>query len=191
MRHPLKSAVESERIIVSEPQVLLATSDWLLERRILPLVYSISGGSPDEREALKRDIRHRYEGAFKSLGKPMPEIFSGAGPDIEAVSLRTDSTPEWWRIECKGSGKGKNPTLENKFFLGLGKTVSYWTDELLPNRKDARLFLGYALPDTEIYLRKLQQRVCRPLRKHLNLWILLYETSTAQIRPIPPDEEIQ
>ncbi len=34
--------------VVTEPQVLLATSDWLMERKILPLVCSVSSGFPDE-----------------------------------------------------------------------------------------------------------------------------------------------
>ena len=174
------------KVIVTEPQVLLATLVWLLKRRVLPYRFSISGGTREERESLKADILKWYAGAFKTLDKP---VFSQGGPDIEAIS-----SSELWRIECKGIGKGSPQTQSSKFNDALAGAVSYYTDkteEIGPDLKERALFLGLALPDTDKYMKELKRRVRNPLRQRLNLWILLFEMGTGKIRPISPEEEIQ
>ncbi len=174
---------------VTEPRVVLATLDWLMEQNVLPYRFSISGGTREEREALKADILNWYAGASKTREKSLVPDFSQGGPDIEALS-----SSEWWRIECKGTGKGSPQTQSSKFNDALAGAVSYYTDkteEIGPDLKERALFLGLALPDTDKYMKELKRKARNPLRQRLNLWILLYETSTGQIRPIPPNEEIQ
>lgn len=168
---------------VTEPQVVQATMVWLARRGVIPLQFSLSGGTGEEREALKADILDRYKGAS------IDPAFSREGPDIEAVS---DS--ELWRIECKGAGKGSPQTQSSKFNDALAGAVSYYTDkteEIGPDLKERALFLGLALSDTDKYMKELKRRVRNPLRQRLNLWILLFEMETGKIRPISPEEEIQ
>lgn len=181
------------KVIVTEPQVLLATFDWLLDRSILPYNFSISGGpSPEEREEqeeLKKEILRRYEAASDKHARRLIPDFSQGGPDIEAIS-----SSELWRIECKGIGKGSPQTQSSKFNDALAGAVSYYTDkteEIGPDLKERALFLGLALPDTDKYMKELKRRVRNPLRQRLNLWILLFEMETGKIRPISPEEEIQ
>jgi len=178
-----------QKVIVTEPQVILATLDWLLERGVLPYRFSISGGTREEREVMKADIHNWYAGTSKTLEKSLVPDFSRGGPDIEAIS-----SSEWWRIECKGAGKGVRRTQRNNFDRALASVVSYYTDqteEIGADLKNRALFLGLALPDTDTYINELKRRVGKPLRRRLELWILLFETSTGQIRPISPVEEVQ
>ena len=191
--------IVSDPKVVTEPRILRASIDWLFDRDILPYRFSISGGTREERESLKANIRDWYSTASKSLEKPfLPEISQG-GPDIEARSLKSarGSPLEWWRIESKGTGlKGTESdpnTLRNYFIRALGSVVSYYTDQtqkIGPHLENKTLFLGLALPDIDIYMNELQSRVRKPLRRQLNLWILLYEIGTARIRPIAPDEDV-
>ncbi|MCY4137059.1 MAG: hypothetical protein OXF56_02180, partial [Rhodobacteraceae bacterium] len=119
---------------------------------------------------------------YGSTGRE-PE-FSRHGPDIVAVSEH-----EWWCIECKGTGTGKPSTQRNNFDRALASVVSYYEDDpQAPVRwaKDARVFLGLALPASPQYLKELARRVRSPLRRRLNLWILLYEKSV--IRAVAPAE---
>ncbi|MCY3874262.1 MAG: hypothetical protein OXF88_08215 [Rhodobacteraceae bacterium] len=71
----------------------------------------------------------------------------------------------------------------------MASVVSYYEDDpQAPVRwaKDARVFLGLALPASPQYLKELARRVRSPLRRRLNLWILLYEKSV--IRAVAPAE---
>jgi hypothetical protein len=122
---------------------------------------------------------------FKAVGFS-PE-FSSDGADIEGLS-----ETEWWRVECKGTGVGKSRTQRNNFDRALASVVTYFEAPpypLGPNYQTAKLFLGLALPSSPDYLRELKRRVRAPLRKHLNLWVLLYEPVRRSVKDISPDQE--
>jgi hypothetical protein len=119
-----------------------------------------------------------------------PEFYSG-GVDIEGIGI---SKTEWWQIECKGASKGTPQTRRTNFDRALSSVVSYyedafpgWTDEKNSNRPVP--FLGLALPSTSYYLHHLKQRVRRPLRQKLNLWILLFDPQAKHIRSISPMDD--
>ncbi len=165
--------------MISEGDVLLATTRYLIqERKVLPYRFSVATGKDVDHSSIKEEIRK----LFGPTGRE-PK-FSGHGPDIVAVSEH-----EWWCIECKGTGTGKPSTQRNNFDRALASVVSYYEDNprtLFRLAKDARVFLGLALPASPQYLKELERRVRSPLRRQLNLWILLYEKSV--IRAVAPGE---
>ena len=111
------------------------------------------------------------------------------GPDIGAISKS-----EWWQVECKSAGVGKPQTQRNNFDRALASVVSYYGAPLpeLPEEfhavTQAQPYLGLAIPATGAYLRELRRRVRSPLRQRLNLWILLYEPRSGEIRGVSPDD---
>ena len=170
--------VMTNHVAVSEPDVLLATTLFLMERGATPYQFSVAAGRGIDTGAMLGRLRN----AFKSAG------FSGNGADILAVS-----ETEWWAIECKGSGVGKPQTQRNNFDRALASVVSYFENKpqgLPPEYASVRTHLGLALPATEAYLRELRRRVRRPLRERLNLWVLLYDAGSKSIRPVAPHENI-
>ena len=50
--------------------------------------------------------------------------------------------------------------------------------------------LGLALPATPTYLDELNRRIHKPLRKHLDLWVLLLDLQDRSIHAVSPDEEV-
>jgi len=101
------------------------------------------------------------------------------------------SDSEWWIIECKGAGLGKSQTQRNNFDRALASVVSYFEESpqgLGAEHQGATVCLGLALPATRAYLNELRRRVRSPLRKRLNLWVLLYELESKKIRAVPPAE---
>lgn len=171
-----------ETTSIGEGDVLLATFRFLtMERKTIPYRISVPSGKDIDHSSIETSIKDFY----KTLNWE-PELV-GSGPDIIAISEK-----EWWCVECKGFGKGKNSTHRNNFDRGLASVVSYYEDK--PNippglneyAKDSGVFLGLALPASTQYLRELERRVRSPLRQRLNLWILLYEQS--KIRAISPSE---
>jgi len=117
---------------------------------------------------------------------------SAHGPDIIGIS-----PSEWWQVECKGCGSGKAQTHRNNFDRGLASVVSYYVDKIeeLPARfrkdeyRNAHLCLGLAMPAVPAYLSELRKRARPPLRKALNLWLLLYEPSSKKIIAVSPEEK--
>lgn len=104
------------------------------------------------------------------------------------------SENEWWAVECKGAGTGKDSTYRNNFDRALSSIVSYYEDS--PNNvpewaENATVFLGLALPTAKQYQRELERRVRTPLRQRLNLWVLLYDEQLKgpiKIKAIAPNE---
>jgi hypothetical protein len=116
---------------------------------------------------------------------------ASSDPDFVGISLR-----EFWQLECKGAGSGAQATQRNNFDRALASVVSYYTDSppTMPDAfaalRGAVPHLGLALPATLDYLRELRRRVHKPLRRRLNLWILLYEPESKTIRAVTPDADI-
>ena len=95
---------------------------------------------------------------------------------------------EWWQIECKGSGDGKQSTQRNNFDRGVASVVSYYG----PSPTEFRNFkphLGFALPNTEYFKDLLKTRLKRPLRTRLDLWVLVYDSDDKSVHAVPPDAE--
>ena len=167
-------------LAVPESDVLIATTIFLIERDVVPYRFSVAAGRGlDSTEAVSR-----LRKAFAAIGRE-PE-FAGNGADILGVS-----ESEWWAIECKGAGSGKPQTQRNNFDRALASTVSYFEEAPLDvpaQFEKATVCLGLALPTTPAYLRELHRRVRLPLRRCLNLWVLLYESESKTIRAVAPTE---
>ena len=170
---------------ISEFDVLKATIPFLANRGVVPFQFSISKGQGIN---YGKDISKILEIFKKFSSKPQ---FSNEGPDVVGSSF--DANDEFWKIECKGLGKGGASTLRNNFDRGLASVVSYNEDENELKRKfnsqNLQLYLGFALPDHPEYLKNLKKRIRKPLRQRLNLWILLYSIDKEIIIPIAPNED--
>jgi hypothetical protein len=168
--------------VVEETKVLKATSDYLIGRGVLPYRFSIARGKGIETSQALASLSEE----FKSVG--FNPQFLPVGADIEAISKT-----EWWRIECKGTGTGTSQTQRNNFDRALASVVTYFEAPPYPWNgspyEDAKLFLGLALPASPHYLRELRRRVHSSLRKHLNLWVLLYEPVDDLVKEVSPSQE--
>lgn len=166
---------------ITEGEVLLGTLRFLLRRKAIPFQVSVPTGQNIDTNLIKNEVK----GIFSSVDfKP---DFVGSGPDVIAVSEN-----EYWLVECKGTGKGKSSTQRNNFDRALASTVSYYENN--PTNppgwaKDSTIFLGLALPNSKQYLNELKKRVRMPLRKRLNLWVLLYDLASKQIKEVSPDAD--
>ncbi len=172
---------------VAESEVLLAAALWLYARGVLPLQLSVAKGQGIDAEAAKQQIRVELTAA----GVPAPFIrFASDGPDFLGISRG-----EWWQVECKGAGVGVQSTQRNNFDRALASVVSYFGEPLpeLPEKlaalRSAAPQLGLALPATPDYLRELRHRVRQPLRRALNLWVLLYGIDTRAITAVAPESD--
>lgn len=168
--------------VVEETKVLKASSNYLIRRGVLPYRFSVPRGKGIDTSQILASL----SAEFKSAG--FDPQFSPEGADIEGIS-----TTEWWRIECKGAGAGTNQTQRNNFDRALASVVTYFEAPPYPLAGtafgEAKLFLGLALPASPQYLRELKRRVRSSLRKHLNLWVLLYESVDDSMKAVSPDQE--
>ena len=167
--------------IISEIEILRATTVFLINRGVAPYQFSLAHGQGSDGEAFQKLLTN----ALKQV-KFQPKFYT-TGPDICGISAT-----EFWQIECKRSGSGKSQTQRNNFDRALASVVSYYDDvtSKLPEEfKDAQQCLGLALPSTQDYLRQLTRRVRKPLRQKLTLWILLYDLNTKSIRAVSPSDE--
>lgn len=167
-------------LVVPEPEVLLAATAFLIQRKAVPYQFSVAAGKGIETSSAIGRLRN----AFASVGRT--PNFAANGADILALSEN-----EWWAVECKGAGTGVPQTQRNNFDRALASVVSYYedgppgaTEELM----NAKVCLGLALPATASYLRELKRRVRQPLRTRLNLWVLLYEPEAKSIKPVAPED---
>jgi hypothetical protein len=174
--------------IIPEIDVLCATFDFLMHRNVRPYQISTARGAGIDSESVLSQL---LSIASKHIvaGKDIPFVHSSSGPDIIGVS-----ETEWWQVECKGTGIGKPQTQRNNFDRALASVVSYYCakPENLPQKyahyNGARPYLGLALPASPAYLNELTRRVRQPLRKVLNLWILLYQRESQNIHVVSPDD---
>jgi len=169
--------------IIPEHEVLIATTIFLIERGPIPYRFSVASGKNLNSSGAIDHLREVF------LKRGLTPNFTGNGADILAIS-----DTEWWAIECKGFGSGTPQTHRNNFDRALASVVSYFEDEPQglsdQNLRSLTFYLGLAIPATRAYLNELRKRVRMPLRKKLNLWILLYEPEIKTIRPILPEEAI-
>ncbi len=172
--------------IIPEIDVLVAASLWLYRRKLLPYQFSVAHGRGIIGAVNKEHLRAKLE----SVGLPLDLMsFTAEGPDVVAVAKT-----EWWQVECKGVGTGKSQTQRNNFDRALASVVSYYGAPLpeLPEEfhalSEAQPHLGLAIPAARGYLRELNRRVRAPLRQRLNLWVLLYEPSSGEIRAVSPED---
>ncbi len=169
-------------IVISEIDVLFSIITYLVKRRVMPYQYSIPRGKGIDYHNAKQQIDEIFKDKnFK------PNLIS-IGPDIIGISQT-----EWWQIECKGIGKGAPSTCRNNFDRALSSVVSYY-EEKPPKEfsedkfKNAKPYLGLALPNMPAYMKELKRRVRNPLRMRLNLWILLYDSESGGINEIKPED---
>jgi len=169
---------------IQENDVLIAAIKFLVKRAVNPYRLSIARGKGINRESARKRIGE----VIASLNIP-PPVEQEEGQDIIGVSKT-----EWWQVECKGSGAGKAQTQRNSFDRALASVVTYYEDETkeLPRAyescSNAQPYLGLALPASPAYLKELKKRVRQPLRKRLNLWVLLYEPESNSIRAVSPED---
>lgn len=167
--------------LVQESEVLMATTKFLFKRNLTPHQFSVARGRGIDTQATINKISNLYDKNFQPA-------FVASGPDIIAISNN-----EWWHIECKGTGTGKKQTQRNNFDRALASVVSYFGEDrshLEKKYKNTKQYLGLALPASPEYINELIKRVKMPLRKALNLWVLLYEPRTDSIKSIPPSRNI-
>ena len=170
----------TEDLVIAEPDVLIATTLFLIKRGVTPYQFSVAAGKGIDTSG----ATNRISSLFATVGHS--PSFVGTGADVLGFS---DS--EWWVVECKGSGTGKPQTQRNNFDRALASVVSYFEDqpqEVPEKLRNLKVCLGLALPATRVYVNELKRRVRSPLRKRLNLWVLLYEADSKIIRPVAPDE---
>lgn len=167
-----------DNLIVPEVKVLRSTIATLASRGVLPYQISPPSGQGIDTTEFKNEMMD----IFAKFGAE--PNFASNGPDIIGYS---DS--EYWLVECKGSGSGKPSTQRNNFDRALASTVSYYQDTPPKIASAAKVYLGLALPRTPSYVKELVRRVRMPLRKRLNLWVLLYELDNGAIKQINPDDE--
>lgn len=172
--------------IVPEIDVLIATAIWLWQqRKVLPLKFSVARGKGIN---INSDIKRLQEALEVAR---VPNILDGnnqflstIGPDVIGVSKT-----EFWQIECKGCGPVKTQTHRNNFDRALASVVSYYGNTPFDDIENRNPYLGLALPNIPVYISELRHRVRIPLRRQLNLWVLLYDLNTKLIYPITPDKE--
>ena len=167
--------------IVSEGEVLVSTIRYLLMQKCIRFQISVPSGKGIDTNSIKVDV----EEEFRSLAFE-PE-FEKNGPDVIAFSEE-----KCWVVECKGAGTGKPQTYRNNFDRALASVVSHYGDS--PDNsptwaQGATMVLALALPDSKLYLKELKRRVRKPLRQRLNLWVLLFDRVTREIRDIAPDQQ--
>lgn len=170
--------------IIPEIDILISVAHFLIGRNVKPYQFSVARG-----KGIDHNLSYdRIVGEIVLHYLIKPVSFENKGPDIIGVSQ-----DEWWQIECKGSGEGKSSTQRNNFDRALASVVSYYTDhtDQLPKEykdySNARPYLGLALPSSFKYMDELKRRVRQPLRKALNLWVLLYEPESKKIKAVYPD----
>lgn len=164
---------------VSEIEVIIATTKFLIERDVTPYQFSIPSGQGIDYQKGKQRIAK----AFEAIGHN--PSFVSSGPDIIGISQT-----EWWHIECKGYGKGTSQTHRNNFDRALASTVSYFGSDssVLPEEfKRTNQFLGLSLPLTDDFYHQVKSRITPELRKTLNLWILFFDVITNEIVAINPE----
>ena len=182
---------------IPEIDVLIPTALWLRDRGATPIQVSVASGRGIDTHA---DTTRLREALFAAGQEHL--LTTKTGPDVIALSKT-----ELWQVECKGAGTGTKQTQRNNFDRALASTVSYFSADsadvknlsgdlrtvlrvMIKEEPKLQFRLGLALPATPIYLDELRRRVAKPLRKQLDLWILLLDLQDRSIRAVPPDEEV-
>ena len=185
IEHRRKGQSDSEgKTLAMEPipenEVLIAVALWLVRRGGFFFKCSPARGPGIDYQGDTDRLREALLGAAVS---DKLITMSSDGQDVVAFSKT-----EFWQIECKGAGEGKQSTQRNNFDRALASVVSYFEDSDETTNYQSRL--GLALPATPTYLHLLNERVRKPLRERLDLWVLLLDPQDKKsIRAVSPDEE--
>ena len=172
-----------------EIDILVAAGGFLMKRGVKPYQFSPPKGEGIDSRLVLLQLYSEVSRWIVDGQDIRPIDLSSRGPDIIGVS-----ETEWWQVECKGAGSGTLQTQRNNFDRALASVVSYYEEETkdLPQQKNryrnAQPYLGLALPASPAYLNELERRVRQPLRKRLNLWVLLYEPESKSIRAVSPKD---
>ena len=172
---------------VPEIDVLTAVTIWLCSRGVEPIQFSLPHGKGWKKARIER-TKKRLTALLRTKGvSGLAPKFASSGPDIVGIAKS-----ECWQIECKGAGAGKDTTQRNNFDRALSSVVSYYSQVppgLTRIPAGVRTYLGLALPSTTRYMSELVRRVGKPLRRKLNLWVLLYDPKSRTVRTVAPDDE--
>lgn len=158
---------------ITENNVLIAVAKWLHKNGWQIKQVSVASGQRiDYAEEIKK-LRANLD----SIGVPVGKLkFTSQGADIEALH-----ETEVWKIECKGMGNVKLPTLKNNFDRAVASAVSYYDS-------NTGLRIGLALP--EEYSRLINAKLPSALREAINLWVLLYVSADDEVYVFEPDETL-
>ena len=157
--------------VIPEIDVIIGTSLYLYENEWAIKSISIPTGQGLDAYLQKKKLLESFSGE----GIPTPAIvFSANGPDI--VARQGDKI---WKIECKGLGTGKSPTLRNNFDRALSSAASYYDDV-------ENTYVGLALPLDQAYVHHIKYRIPSALRVAISLWIFLYEPNGGSVWAIAP-----
>lgn len=160
--------------IIPEQIVLIETAKWFVKRGCDLNSISIPRG-----KGYTDDIKSNLEDNLRDIGYDKKINYSSHGADIVA-----QNHDEIWKVECKGMGSGKSQTLRNNFDRALASVITYFDNE------EKRQFLALAIPSTTSYLKQLS-RISKPLRKAINLWILLLDEQEHVVSEYAPDDDIE
>lgn len=157
--------------ITPEIDVIIGTALYLYENGWNIECVSIPTGQRLDLSLQKEKLLAR----FSERGIPTTGIvFPSNGPDI--VARQGDKI---WKIECKGLGTGKPPTVRNNFDRAVASAVSYFDGEAT--------HIGLAIPMEYAFRGFVRGRVPKALRIALNLWVFLLEPDGCTIKDIRPD----
>lgn len=182
---------------VSEFDVLLAVALWLKRQRVSE---SIELSPPRGQQLSDAEQKTKLKELLSQAGY-RDIVFRPSGPDIivrDACRI--------WKVECKGLSAGARSTVDNNFDRALSSVVSYYDepgevkngeiqDDLKTimrnlDRTDKPVRLVLALPDSQQYLKLLRDRVKQPLRRRLDLWLLIFDPTTQAITPYDPSSDM-
>ncbi len=158
---------------ITENNVLIAVAKWLHVNDWQIKQVSVAHGQLLDHAGETKKLRTSLETMGVALGNLK---FTSQGADIVATK-DTDT----WKIECKGMGDVKLPTLKNNFDRAVASAVSYYDS-------NTGLRIGLALP--EEYSSYIKSKLPLALRKAINLWVLLYISADDEVCAFAPDEEL-
>lgn len=171
-------------MIVSENDVVIATAVWLAERGVRTthacLITPVSGNRYDDQRRLRE--------ALTTAGVDATNLRCATdGADIVAVSDR-----EYWQVECKGTGSGVQSTQRNNFDRALASAVSCFAsrEEIGDHCAGRTPLLALALPASKDYMGHIRRRIRPSLRRSLNMWLVLCDPSTLEVRAVAPEDEL-
>jgi hypothetical protein len=163
-----------ETQIVPEIDILIGTTKWLISKNWHIMTLSIPHGQGINSSSVGNSLKTE----LSQIGIDIRNIrLKSSGEDILAQRENIS-----WKIECKGLTGGTLQTIKNNFDRAVASVVSYYTQK-------ENLWLGIALPDSEVYKKYVQAKLPKSLREATNLWVLFY-LSKNEVFELAPDEEI-
>jgi hypothetical protein len=181
---------------VSEFDVLLAVALWLKPQVVSE---SIEISPPRGQQLSDAEQKARFKEELTQAGY-RDIVFRSSGPDIIVRDIH-----RIWKVECKGLSAGARSTVDNNFDRALSSVVSYYDEPIEAkdgemqdlktiirhlDRTDKPIRLVLALPESPQYLKLLRDRVRQPLRRRLDLWLLIFNPTTRAVTPYDPSSDM-